>query len=366
MRVTVLGVLLECLLAVGVCGAIARAMPPDRTLTMDVTELVAGREVAGKPEFAIVHEGIEYQFASAESKAAFEKDPAKFEVADGGACGRMGPLAGIGDARRRVVHGGRVYFFASNQCRAAFEKEPAKFIEVEDSRPVWDGKAGSAGKAILGRMMVWAGGEERIKALKSYRETAVKKEAGNGQEMEVGNEFDMSFPSRFAQKQWWNEAWFWTIRAEGGGAFRSPTTHEDMAKSRVRAFDRQMARHPLVILRAAATPGDDLVAIAAGGGKVGEAEVEFVNVWLCGASTKLAIEKGTGRLVQESFVGRDGTMSVGESVRTFTQYKTVAGVQLPSAYTVVFNGKDLPSGSVTLTTVEVDPVLPESTFSIKE
>jgi YHS domain-containing protein len=62
-------------------------------------ELMDGRELPGKAELAIEHEGIEYRFATQENMDAFKKDPAKYEVFDGGACGAMGALSEMGDAR---------------------------------------------------------------------------------------------------------------------------------------------------------------------------------------------------------------------------------------------------------------------------
>jgi YHS domain-containing protein len=44
------------------------------------------KPVKGKPEFRSVHQGATYYFASAENKARFDKDPAKYEPAFGGYC----------------------------------------------------------------------------------------------------------------------------------------------------------------------------------------------------------------------------------------------------------------------------------------
>jgi YHS domain-containing protein len=44
------------------------------------------KPVKGKMEFKSVHEGATYYFASAEDKALFDKEPAKYEPAFGGFC----------------------------------------------------------------------------------------------------------------------------------------------------------------------------------------------------------------------------------------------------------------------------------------
>lgn len=45
-----------------------------------------GKATKGKAEFAVNHQGVFYWFASAEHRAAFLKDPARFEPAHGGWC----------------------------------------------------------------------------------------------------------------------------------------------------------------------------------------------------------------------------------------------------------------------------------------
>jgi YHS domain-containing protein len=44
------------------------------------------KPVKGKPEFKSTHDGATYYFESAENKALFDKEPAKFEPAFGGFC----------------------------------------------------------------------------------------------------------------------------------------------------------------------------------------------------------------------------------------------------------------------------------------
>lgn len=349
--------------------AMADAAPPKQTLTVDAVELVAGREVAGKPELAIEREGIEYHFATPENKAAFEKDPAKYEVADGGACGWMGPLSGLGDARRHSVHNGRIYFFASDGCRENFLKDPAKYIETDDDKVFGTHEQVLQGRATLDRVVAWAGGAERLKTLTTYRAIAARKEMQGDKEWAVTNETAISFPDRYFQREAWNESWFSTASGPGGGAMASSKGNLRIADSRTRAFNRTMVRWPVVILKAYVdgAPGADcpgLIVIGDGDGSVDGTPVEFVKVWLNSAASRLTIDKATGRLLQLSFRGRDSSMSVGDSIRTFTSYSTVDGITLPTAYTVMFNGKDLPSAAAKIDAFEVNPKLHENNFEI--
>lgn len=350
-------------------AASALAAPPERTLPVDPVELIAGREVPGKPELTIERDGFAYQFATPESKAAFEKEPAKYEVADGGACGRMGPLSGLGDARRYAVYEGRIFLFASDGCRAGFLKEPAKYIETDDEKVFGSNEQVERGRALLDKAVAWAGGAQRLKGLATLRTTAARKEKHGETEYTITNEAALAFPDRAYQRESWNDSWFSTTSGPEGAAMASARGEKRIAESRARAFRRSLARWPIVILKAHVdgAPGADcpgLIVIADGEGKVGETPVAFVKVWLNGAASRLAIETASGRLCQLTYRGRDGTMSVGDSVRRFATFLTVDGVTLPTAYTVSFNGKDLPSAAAKVDGFEINPVLAEGRFKV--
>lgn len=345
------------------------AAPPERTLPVDPVELVAGREVPGKPELIIERDGFAYQFATPETKAAFEKDPTKYEVADGGACGRMGPLSGLGDARRYAVYEGHIFLFASDGCRAGFLKEPAKHIETEDEKIFGSNEQVERGRALLDKVVAWAGGAERLRSVKTLRTMATRKERHGETDYTVTNEAALAFPDRAFQRESWDDSWFATTCGPEGAAMASTHGEERVADCRARAFRRAMARWPIVILKAHADcatkvdcPG--LIVIADGDGKIGETPVEFVKVWLNGAASRLAVETTTGRPMQLSYRGRDGTTLIGDSVRTFDAYASVDGITMPTAYSVSFNGKDLPAAAAKVDAFEINPALPENLFKI--
>lgn len=347
----------------------AAAAPPERTLPVDPVELVAGRETPGTSEFTVEREGVGYCFATLENKAAFEKDPAKFEVADGGACGRMGALSGLGDARRYAVHAGRIYFFASDGCRAAFLKDPAKHIERDDDKVFGSNEQVLRGRAALDRTVAWAGGVERLRAITTYRAASARTVSQGGTDYAVMNETEILFPDSYFQKEAWNESWFSTVRGPDGAAMATAKKAERIAASRARAFQRAMARWPIVLLKAhvdgapaADCPG--LIVIADGEGELDGIQVEFVKVWLNGAAARLTIEKAGGKLRQLAFHGRDGTMKVGDSVRTYTAWSTVDGVTLPTAYTVTFNGQETKQAAAKIDAFEINRDLPADHFVI--
>lgn len=97
------------------CWLQATAEPLIGSFPYDPVRLARdGVEEAGEAGLTTVHALWEYRFVSAETRAAFLAEPAKYEIQLGGACARMGALSGIGDPRLHAIHGGRIYLFASD------------------------------------------------------------------------------------------------------------------------------------------------------------------------------------------------------------------------------------------------------------
>jgi YHS domain-containing protein len=70
--------------------------------------------VKGSKDIATVYEGVTWYFSSATNKAAFQKDPAKYEPAYGGWCayamGANGEKVNV-DPKTFKITGGRLYLF---------------------------------------------------------------------------------------------------------------------------------------------------------------------------------------------------------------------------------------------------------------
>jgi YHS domain-containing protein len=70
---------------------------------------------------------FEYLFSSSETKATFEKAPAKYEIQMNGLCARMGKATG-GSPADFLVHDGKIYIFGSDECHRRFAADPAKYL----------------------------------------------------------------------------------------------------------------------------------------------------------------------------------------------------------------------------------------------
>ena len=119
------------ILIVSASSSVSAQVAPVQPFKTDVVELVAERVADGLDEFVVEHDGIAYYFANNDNRNRFLENPAIYEVADGGACGSMGPLSGLGSAERFAVHDGRVYFFASDSCKTRFLQDPSRCIETK-------------------------------------------------------------------------------------------------------------------------------------------------------------------------------------------------------------------------------------------
>jgi YHS domain-containing protein len=88
-----------------------------------VSYFTDNKHALGKAEFRSVYEGITFQFATAEHKALFDKEPAKYLPQYGGYCAD-GILYGIpwgGDADTWSMKEGKLYIFGGQASKNAWE-----------------------------------------------------------------------------------------------------------------------------------------------------------------------------------------------------------------------------------------------------
>jgi YHS domain-containing protein len=88
-----------------------------------VAYFTQGKHALGQPQIKSVYEGVVFRFASAEHKALFDANPAKYLPEYGGYCAN-GIVYGIpwgGDADSWIMNGGKLYIFGGAGSKAAFE-----------------------------------------------------------------------------------------------------------------------------------------------------------------------------------------------------------------------------------------------------
>lgn len=89
----------------------------------------------GSPQFISRHEDIVFRFASAENKALFDKEPAKYLPEYGGYCAN-GIAYGIpwgGDADTWKMVNGKLYIFGGQASKEAFELDEKTNLALAES-----------------------------------------------------------------------------------------------------------------------------------------------------------------------------------------------------------------------------------------
>mgnify|MGYP003476772039 FL=1 len=91
----------------------------------DVVAYFSGTAAEGKAEFTAEWEGAQWRFASAENKAAFEADPAKYAPQFGGYCAYAVAKGSIakGDPQAWSVVDGKLYLNLSASIRTKWQED---------------------------------------------------------------------------------------------------------------------------------------------------------------------------------------------------------------------------------------------------
>jgi YHS domain-containing protein len=133
------------------CGAMLAQNPdsplkPVRAVAMDgddhvmltghdmVAYFTLGRHAPGLAQFKSVHQGVTFRFMSAEHKALFDADPARYLPQYGGYCasGISYAIPWGGDADTWRIIDGKLYIFGGPTSRASFELDTARNIALAD------------------------------------------------------------------------------------------------------------------------------------------------------------------------------------------------------------------------------------------
>jgi YHS domain-containing protein len=88
-----------------------------------VAYFTQGKHALGSAQFNSLYEGVNFRFASAEHKALFDKEPAKYIPQFGGYCAN-GVAYGIpwgGDADTWMIREGKLYIFGGQGSKDGFE-----------------------------------------------------------------------------------------------------------------------------------------------------------------------------------------------------------------------------------------------------
>ncbi|MFN0131950.1 MAG: YHS domain-containing protein [Phycisphaerales bacterium] len=312
----------------------AKAPKASRMLAVDAVELVNGKEVEGAEDRFTDRHGFRYRFASAENKAAFDRDPERYEIQLGGACAKMGPLSGTGSTKLRSVHEGRVYVFASEGCKATFLKDPEARIDRPDARPTGTPEAIARGAALMDQMLKGLGGAARVDGLKSVTVDSTSREPSGDKVYTHRRVLAIRFPDEVRRDEHWDDSYYGMVSSRAG-AFFLGSAREAMHPVQRFKLEREFFHLPLVIARNRGRA--DFVALGAG---------ERLTVWFAGVRTDLELEKETGRVRSALYRARGAAGALADVRLDYVGGREVDGVWFAERAEAQSGGKRWSAGDV--------------------
>ncbi|HEU4596987.1 MAG TPA: hypothetical protein VFS10_17785, partial [Pyrinomonadaceae bacterium] len=329
---------------------------------LDPVLLAEGKEAQGDVKFSVTRGRFRYLFVGAETKARFEREPARYEIQLGGTCARMGPST-EGNPDLFAAHKGRIYLFGSPECVKAFKAAPENYLEPDashESHAAASAEALTKGRALVEKAVEAAGGASKIDGLKSYQEKGLATRRTRDGVAEMQTSLTWVFPDRVRQERVFGPNMMLATVVTPGEAFFVMGGADSMFDEQRAHFRKQFRRNLLAVLRA--RKGEGFTAAAVGAGRVAEANVEEVLVNFEGVRLKLGVEASTGRVLTLSYRGRGPGGVVGEIVETFSDFRAVEGLSLPFKVAGTFNGEAEPTLTYRVESLVVNGDVPPSLF----
>jgi YHS domain-containing protein len=335
-RISAVALSLFCLVA---ALRAQQAPPPEALDGVDVVTLITtGKEVFGKSAHRSTYEGFDYLFAGPETKAAFDKEPARYAIQLGGACARMGGLV-TGNPADYAIHDGKIYIFGSDECHKAFVADPDKFmppvIPMETSPD-----SIARGRALLDAVAAAHGGPA-LDAATSYAEelrTVQNRPMGDiiittrnmwrfpggarSERVVPMGDTPMVLTTVVTQSDAWN------VARDGRALHVRPALRP--------AADAMLNRRLLPLLKWRKEAGVTIAALEPV--TVQETRVERVRIRRGGVDAILNIDPASRRAHSLSFVDRGDQGHFGEIVLTFSDFRDVQGVLVPFSESATFKG----------------------------
>ena len=353
-------------LVLGIAAMVyGQSAPLDALDGLDPVLLVQGREVAGKTDLKVVRGRFEYSFSSSETKAEFEKAPARYEIQLNGVCARMGPTAG-GNPADYAVHDGRIYIFGSDECHKRFVATPAKFLPPTPAAMPAARKAHDDGRALVDRAVAAIGGAARLDALTSYVEAWSFIQPGMQGDVPVDARALWRFPGGVRMERTMKRgdrlqtsarvlsadaAWF-----DGGPGRVFPMRPDAVAE-----LEQTFGHYLVPLLRSRTSP--DFETAALGPAAMAGVTVERVRVRRGPVDVTLGVDGTSGEVRAISFVGRNGEGEFGNYEIALSDYRAVGGLRVPHSERAAFDGVADPALTRTLQTITLDAPLDAALFS---
>jgi YHS domain-containing protein len=319
---------------------------------LDPVMLAQGKEVQGDMKFKVTRGKFQYIFANAENKAAFEKDPSRYEIQLDGHCARMGAPTG-GNPDLFAVHNGRIYIFGSEECQTVFKAAPEKYLEVPPPvKAPPTAEMIKRGQELIAKAVESLGGA-KLDQLVSFQKTEQRAN-------QVKTVLLIAFPDAMRRDTVRPTFTLVSVVTPSESFFQYNNSARPMTQADLTAFHKELNYEPLVLLRARTK--SDFKAWAAGSGKVGETAVERLEVELPGFTTVLGIDPATGRVLSQTYHGRGPGGVIGDIAINYSDFKSVDGVSLPFKIEATFDGQAYPALSATVEAAKINGEVDANSF----
>lgn len=331
---------------------------------LDPVLLIQGKEVQGKASFAVVQGRFNYLFSSADTKATFERDPAKYEIQNGGMCARMGKTAG-GNPSDFMVHEGKIYVFGSDECHRKFQAAPQKYLAPAAVAFPTARSALTRGRELLDRVAKSFGSAQQMEGLTSYVETIAQTQKRMNADVPVVTKTSWLFPGFVRQER----TMTFQGKTMGGTAIVSPeglwfVTQSGQVYPNPPAarpsVEQDFGRHPIALLRAAHDP--TLKVAAVGSTTIDGKKVEQVRI-VRGAVDVVMNVDWAGHLHSLTFKDRGPDGDYGTYALLYSDFRDVKGLKLPFAVQGSFNGEPDSLQTWTVESIALNAPLEKSLFA---
>ncbi len=209
------------------------------------------------------------------------------------------------------------------------------------------------GLALVHKVQTFVGGKKAIDAVMGIHTVGSMQAQTPQGPMEIEVDSVVKFPesSHRVMKTPMGEM---TMVATPDAAFMmSPMGSQDMPGSQRDAMRNEARTDILNVLKNADNP--KYIFAITGSEKVGAVDAQVLSINADGAMAKWDVDPSTGKILRKV-----SQSPRGEGVTDYTEWKTSAGITLPSAFTTATNGQQ--SGSGKLTTMEINPAIDPKLF----
>ena len=211
------------------------------------------------------------------------------------------------------------------------------WLSILGAGPACAGDA-KAGEAVIARAVDALGGAPLVDRILTLSVTAKATRTTPNGVLKTPTRTFIEFPANFRQEIEINGKVVAMASSPDGAALIAPDHVQPLSDAQRQNLEVTALRIPLVMLKGRRNPlfGAD----ANGEGKVGDVDVDFVNVFVGNEQMRIAVDKSSGRILQQEFDTRGGVPErSGRMIVTYSDFRRIPyGITIPHSSVGRFEG----------------------------